>query len=233
MCEFNHENQKNSNLDVPIPSGVQQGVCHGCNRVRLSHSEMYPAGRCSRSLCQRCYNRMFNRINKKCVVCGSSIGHKKHLQKQNWREIENHLCDDPMCLATWARRHAIVTGAAQQVQPHQSVYEQPVHVDHNFNAHPVHQNQARPNIADLAMLAFLQPLVNPQNCAVQAHDPYDDPDIMDAEYVEVNPQPRAIPAPQRLQLPEPEPLMTVDSLFGQTYRQPEPEVIEIDLTRKR
>ena len=67
-----------------------------------------------------------------------------------------------------------------------------------------------------------------QQCNWQSHDP----DIMDAEYVEVTPQPRAIPSAQRLQLPEPEPLMTVESLFGHSYGQPELEVIEIDLTRK-
>ena len=82
------------------------------------------------------------------------------------------------------------------------------------------------------MQAFLQPILNPQNCAIQAHDSYDDPDVMDAEYVEVNPQPRVIPAPQMLQLPEPEPLMTVESMFGQVGRHPEPELIEVDLTRK-
>ena len=236
MCEWCSEYQFFRNSGVYTQellrtvAHVSQGRCPVCGS-QLSHYEMYPAGRCSRSLCQSCYTKKFNRINEECEECGSDIRYKVSAQQQNWREIANHICDNPACKAKWALQHATVLGRTQQAQPHHVTYTPPVHAGHSYNESDCDVNI---QLAKLMGQIDLQRQLNQlnqklQQCNWQSHDP----DIMDAEYVEVTPQPRAIPSPQRLQLPEPEPLMTVESLFGQSYRQPEMEVIEIDLTRKR
>ncbi|MDZ7760119.1 MAG: hypothetical protein U5L00_07685 [Desulfovermiculus sp.] len=114
--KFNSQGMYQGQFAQQVINSVEPGICPGqfC-RTRLSYKDMHPNGRMTRHLCQNCYQAMFNRINYQCVVSASDISHKVHLQKRNWREIRNHICDDQNCLAMWALIHASVIGEAQRV----------------------------------------------------------------------------------------------------------------------
>ena len=221
MCEWTQEYLKYASQGFygSYKVNAKYEECPAC-AGKLSKEEMWPPGRCSRSMHTDCYTKAFRRITPVCVMCQCDIFHKDHLQQQNWREIGHHICDDPKCRAFFAYVHSTVVGLPPTHQNHQPHYiqlpTQPVtQVQHVQSAH---------NSGEFQRWAQ----------ARYGQSQLPDSDVMDAEYVEVNPQPRAIPAPQVRQLPAPERLMTVQSLFGRpgSYTREE-EIILVDLTRKR
>ena len=67
----------------------------------------------------------------------------------------------------------------------------------------------------------------------QGHvQPISDPDVIDAEYYEHQPV-RVLPAPQPLGLPAPDRRMSVDEILRACRSGEQPELIEIDLTKRR
>ena len=228
MCEWTQVYQQYAGQgvynQVSVSGNVQPGICPGCGK-RLSQAEMRPTGRCSRSLCGGCYIRMFNRLNYQCVECGCDIRHKISLQQSDLREIGNHLCDSPTCRARWALRHSVVVGSAQsrqsQIAPQQATYRQP-------------QPQAVNNVQFINALEAGIALLRSQGIEVNIDRNRYNTDAVDAEYVELNAPPAALPAPQVLQLPSPVRQMTVESLFNQYGNKKEKEkVVVVNLPKKK
>lgn len=212
MCEWTYVYQQHAmqgmygNPNLNAHGIIQPGRCPVCRKV-LSMAEMRPKGRCTRSMCNTCFERRFKRINDKCQVCGGDIRYKTPLQQRNWREIKNHLCDDPNCAAAWALQHAIVLGVAQSAP-----------------ALPAPQNlgHGQTQIPQL-----------PQSVPVGQ---LDDPDVIDAVYSEVTPDADLLaltgnmPMPKSRQLPAPEPRMTVPDFLSQDRKA---DAVVVDLRRKR
>ena len=68
------------------------GKCQSCG-TSLSHSEMHPLGRCSRSMCQPCYDRIIA-DSQICAVCGEWLpSHQLSLIQSNPRELSYHVCN--------------------------------------------------------------------------------------------------------------------------------------------
>lgn len=234
LCEWNDENQKYLHIHVPLPAGIQQGVCHGCDRVHLSYQDMNPPGRCSRSLCKGCYERMFKRVNYHCVICGSDISYKVGAQSQNWREIKNHICDDRMCIATWARRHAIVTGkhvvSYQQNTlpppnyPQVDAYDQPQSFHHQPNVANANASRNESQLHDEeALLRAFRRFQAEQEMRGSVNE---------SEPINVTPRPLSLPEPQPRQIGY-QPIQTVDEFFeGDFSSKEEDNVIYVDLTKK-
>ena len=220
MCEWTQEYLKYASQGYygSYKVTVEYGHCPAC-AGELTQEEMWPPGRCSRSMHTSCYTRAFRRITPVCIMCSSDIFHKDHLQQQNWREIGHHICDDPKCRAKFAYIHSTVVGLPHAQQNYLPPYNQP-HVQPASQVQHVQSAQNSSEFQRWAQARFGQGQIP-------------DADVMDAEYVEVNPQPRAIPARQVRQLPAPERLMTVESFFGQSgSNNQEKEPILVDLTRK-
>ena len=87
------------------------GQCPFC-AMPLSQQDMHPQGRATRHLCGRCYQAIFQPVHTNCIICAASINHKVAGQRQNWRLIENHICDNDLCKSLWALGHGIVIGIA-------------------------------------------------------------------------------------------------------------------------
>ena len=73
---------------------VIPGHCLVCGRP-LSYREMWPKGRCPRSMCEACYQReIAGKINYKCIISGDPLPQNKiYAQQMNPREVENNLAD--------------------------------------------------------------------------------------------------------------------------------------------
>lgn len=230
MCEWTQVYKAYANAGkyngVRIP-GVNPGRCMECSRS-LSVEEMWPINRCSRSLCQSCYERKFNRVNYNCVECGGDISDKVQVQGQNWREVGNHLCDKDSCRALWAFKHATVTGTAPQYSaPVQQIapveWSEPV-------GEPVPEEWSPPvlqesDIDDLiAMFPDLPEL---------PEDPYleepEDPNVIDGEYTESPDFPQL--EDRRLLLPEPDDSLRLPDFFQK--RRERERVIAVPLKKRK
>ncbi len=108
------ERFKHNNLNI---THAFHGHCLTCGD-KLSHNEMFPPGRCTRSMCEGCYeeatvNRAGQR-HSRCLVCGSFLDHHKiDQQLTNPREVSNYLCSmaDNDCEVLFTLLHNIVVGA--------------------------------------------------------------------------------------------------------------------------
>ena len=97
---------------------IRVGECPQCGGF-LSRQEMHPYNACSRSMCQSCYERIYNRRNDYCVICKSSKLSRRTVsiqaQGRNWRQREYHRCDNLECKLKEELIHACVVGAAQSL----------------------------------------------------------------------------------------------------------------------
>jgi len=75
-------------------NNVYPGHCLICKKS-LSRQQMWPNGRCPRSMCESCYNNIIiGTTNQRCIVSGVHLpDHKIKLQRINPREVENNVAD--------------------------------------------------------------------------------------------------------------------------------------------
>ena len=73
---------------------VRPGHCLVCGRPLASH-EVWPRGRCPRSMCDTCYQReILGKINYRCIISGDPLPQDKiYAQQINPREVGNNLAD--------------------------------------------------------------------------------------------------------------------------------------------
>ena len=122
MCEFtstvamNQETWRGRSVKEMFPrqsevipyESVKPGRCM-TSGMPLSHDEMHPAGRCSRSLSEEQYGYIVNNSRTNCSMCGSELStHKIQGQQYQPREIENHFCEE--CVPYWSILHSKVVG---------------------------------------------------------------------------------------------------------------------------
>ena len=74
---------------------IMVGHCLGCKRP-LSYQEMFPPGRCPRSMCEHCYNSVIASIpNYRCIITGTPLSQAQvNNQRVNQRELRNYIAND-------------------------------------------------------------------------------------------------------------------------------------------
>lgn len=87
---------------------VRAGHCM-TSGVPLSHEEMHPPRRCSRSLSEEQYGYIVNNRRNYCSMCHTPLSADKiQGQKYQPREIKNHFCAE--CIPYWSILHSKVVG---------------------------------------------------------------------------------------------------------------------------
>ena len=127
MCEFKQEfsiRRSRGNWDgkylyqiigadledkTPYYNKVEAGRCMFCSKP-LSEHDMFPPGRMSRSLCEKCYQKfVVKKINKKCIISGQKLPqYKIDEQRRQPRELEYNIADGA-AFDKWCILHEKVT----------------------------------------------------------------------------------------------------------------------------
>ena len=96
-----------SRLRNKFPHSGHPGQCPVCGKI-LAQREKRPAGKCTRSMCGPCYERLIaGRINHNCFLCGGNLPNDKIMeQMKNPREIRAHMHED-ICVHAWTIIHNI------------------------------------------------------------------------------------------------------------------------------
>ena len=112
--------------------------CPACG-TPLSYADMFPQGRCSRSLCSHCYQKYFQfGYDPHCRVCGELLPPDKIQKiKDKPREVRNHLHEE--CMPLWTLLHCYVVGepayAAQIVEALRSRFTPQRQIPFQYDVH--------------------------------------------------------------------------------------------------
>jgi len=196
MCELKHLYSKFQTIyhywqNGRIPQKLLQnlnkkpeyGKCQKCGRS-LSHTEMHPPGRCSRSMCQSCYNNEAanNPDRQTCMVCGEWLpSHQFDSIRNNPRELCYHVCNGNEergeCFEYLVARHTATV--CQGSYP-------------EFNSLPSLNSSSLSSFSSLPPFNEAVPEnINFNSTALQSSQE----DILDAEYEDITPN--ALPSGQK------------------------------------
>ncbi len=96
-----------SRLRENFPRSWHLGQCPVCGKI-LSNQEKRPTGKCTRSMCGPCYERLIaGRTKYDCFLCGVNLPEEKIMeQMKNPREIRAHMHEN-ICVHAWTIIHNI------------------------------------------------------------------------------------------------------------------------------
>ena len=101
---------------------VKPSRCLICGK-KMSYHELWPIGKCSRSLCLGCYNHWILARSRTgyinyCFICGDQLPHYKvNAIKSNPREIGKHM-HDGNCMDSFTIMHNIIVGNIDHYYDH-------------------------------------------------------------------------------------------------------------------
>lgn len=123
MCEFTDKEMLNKAInslqeltpDEAFPQFIsqrfpfvfQRGHCPVCG-VQLSKKERRPSGKCTRSMCQNCYDSIVSSgIGTHCLVCSKPLPKEKIIEQLNEPREAKHCIEDGICMDRWTLIHNV------------------------------------------------------------------------------------------------------------------------------